>query len=506
MQAIDHVWAKLPRVVRDLAGGCGKRVRLVMVGRETELDRSLLEAVKDPLTHLVRNAVDHGVEPPGVRVAAGKPAEGTLRLRAYHEGGHVVVEVADDGAGIDPDRVARVAVERGLVGRDQLVGMDRREVLGLVFRPGFSTAAAVTNVSGRGVGMDVVKTNIERIGGSVEVDSTVGQGTCWRLTIPLTLAIIQALTIQAGGQRYVIPQVAVHELVYLDGQPGRQVEHAMGAAVYRLRGKLLPLVHLDTTLGLAPGHPAGPDDPAGGPPRGVYVAVLQAEGRRFGLVVDRVLNTEEVVVKPLSARFKDLGVYAGATLLGDGAVALILDVAALARRAALTAADPTTTGGGEPGTDPANPAAAAGGRLLIAAVGPRRMAIPLDLVTRLEEFPTHRIEHAGHRDVVQYRGHILPLLHARDLVGDPPNPHHPDTVPVIVYTEHGQSTALAVDAILDIVETTDHPHPHPTDHPLLSATVINSQVTDLLDVRAAIQATNPHHHTHPTHPTLAGTR
>jgi two-component system chemotaxis sensor kinase CheA len=500
MQAIDHVWAKLPRVVRDLAGGCGKRVRLVMVGRDTELDRSLLEAVKDPLTHLVRNAVDHGVEAPGVRVAAGKAAEGTLTLRAYHEGGHVVVEVADDGAGIDPDRVARVAVERGVLGRDQLAGMDRREVLGLVFRPGFSTAATVTNVSGRGVGMDVVKTNIERIGGSVEVDSTVGVGTCWRLTIPLTLAIIQALTIQAGGQRYVIPQVAVHELVYLDGQPGRQVEHAMGAPVYRLRGKLLPLVHLDRTLGLAP-HPG---ELAGGRPGGVYVAVLQAEGRRFGLVVDRVLNTEEVVVKPLSARFKDLGVYAGATLLGDGAVALILDVAALARRAQLaTPTDPTTTPG-EP-ADPTTATATAAGRLLIAAVGPRRMAIPLDLVTRLEEFPTHRIEHAGHRDVVQYRGHILPLIHARDLVGDPPTDHHPDTIPVIVHTDHGHSVALAVDAILDIVETTDHPHPHPTDHPLLTATVIGHQVTDLLDVRAAIQAANPHHQP-TTQPTLAGTR
>ncbi|WP_344516114.1 chemotaxis protein CheA, partial [Dactylosporangium maewongense] len=224
MQAIDHLWSKLPRVVRDLSSTFGKQIRLAQEGKETELDRSLLEAVKDPLTHLVRNAVDHGIETPEERVAAGKNPEGTLTLRAYHEGGHVIVEVRDDGSGIDPDKIARIAVEKGLVSRDQLAAMDRREILALVFRPGFSTAKAVTNVSGRGVGMDVVKTNIERIGGAVDVDSVVGKGTTWRLTIPLTLAIIQALTIECGEERYVIPQVAVHELVYLDGQSGRVVE------------------------------------------------------------------------------------------------------------------------------------------------------------------------------------------------------------------------------------------------------------------------------------------
>jgi two-component system chemotaxis sensor kinase CheA len=250
MQAIDHLWSKLPRVVRDLSSSVGKQVRLAMEGRETELDRSLLEAVKDPLTHLVRNAVDHGIEAPAARKAAGKPAEGVLTLRAYHEGGHVIVEVADDGKGMDPNKIAEVAVKRGLLTRDQVAHMDRREILNLVFRAGFSTADKVTNVSGRGVGMDVVKTNIERIGGAVDVESTLGEGTTWRLTIPLTLAIIQALTVECGPERYAIPQVAVHELVYLDGQNGRVIEHAMGAQVYRLRGKLLPLVRLDETLGL----------------------------------------------------------------------------------------------------------------------------------------------------------------------------------------------------------------------------------------------------------------
>ncbi|WP_239153397.1 chemotaxis protein CheW [Virgisporangium aliadipatigenens] len=480
MQAIDHIWAKLPRVVRDLSSGFGKRVRLAMEGRETELDRSLLEAVKDPLTHLVRNAVDHGIELPDDRRFKGKDPEGTLTLRAYHEGGHVIVEVTDDGAGLDPDRIAEVALERGVVTREQLALMDRREILSLVFRPGFSTAKKVTNVSGRGVGMDVVKTNIERIGGAVDVESTLGVGTTWRLTIPLTLAIIQALTIECGAERYVIPQVAVHELVYLDGQGGRVIEYAMGAPVYRLRGKLLPLVHLDQTLELR--------DPSSDHNRDVYVAVLHAEGRRFGLVVDRVLNTEEVVVKPLTSRFKDVGVYAGATLLGDGKVALILDVASLARRshlgsdkieraqAQLDATTKATSGTID--------------RLLIAGIGERRVAIPLDMVTRLEEFPVERLERVGNREVVQYRDQILPVLRLAHLLGAYSS-EDGATVPVVVYTERGRSVALAVEKILDIVEDVVDARSDVGDDGMMGSAVIQQRVTELLDVRRAILAADP---------------
>lgn len=480
MQAIDHLWSKLPRVVRDLSTSVGKQVRLAMEGRETELDRSLLEAVKDPLTHLVRNAVDHGIEAPADRVAAGKPAEGVLTLRAYHEGGHVIVEVSDDGKGMDPDRIAEVAIKRGLLTREQAAHLERREVLNLVFKPGFSTADKVTNVSGRGVGMDVVKTNIERIGGAVDVESTMGQGTTWRLTIPLTLAIIQALTVECGTERYAIPQVAVHELVYLDGQNGRVIEHAMGAQVYRLRGKLLPLVRLDETLGL----------PAGSGDRDVYVAVLQADGRRFGLVVDRVLNTEEVVVKALSSRFKEIGMYAGATLLGDGRVALILDVPALARRAHLNvgaveraqaAIDAEQRGAGE-----------AVDRLLIAGVGDRRVAIPLDMVTRLEEFPLERFERVGAREVVQYRDQILPVLRLAQLLGVYSAAEEEATsVPVVVYTERGRSVALAVDRIVDIVEDVVDAKRDFGDDGLMGSAVIQQRVTELLDVRRAIMAADP---------------
>jgi two-component system chemotaxis sensor kinase CheA len=446
-----------------------------MQGKETELDRSLLEAVKDPLTHLVRNAVDHGIEEAEKRVAAGKSAEGTLTLRAYHEGGHVTVEVSDDGAGLNVDRIAAKAVENGIIRADQVGQMDRRDIMALVFQPGFSTAAKVTNVSGRGVGMDVVKTNIERIGGTVTVDSTLGEGTVWRLNIPLTLAIIQALTVDCGDQRYVVPQVSVLELVFIDGQ-ATKIEYASGAPVYRLRGKLLPLVRLDRTLGL---------DVSGD--QGVYIMVLQADGRRFGLVVDRVLNTEEVVVKALNSRFKDIGLYAGATILGDGKVGLILDVPSLARRShvAVDSGRANVPGASRP-AGPTVPAE----RLLIAAVGERRVAIPLDTATRLEEFPRDRVEHAGPREIVRYRGRILPLVRLSHLLGSDAEVEERDTVSAVVYSEGGSSVALVVDRIVDIAESIAAPR-DVEEEGLVGTAVIQQRVTELLDVRRAIRAADP---------------
>jgi two-component system, chemotaxis family, sensor kinase CheA len=476
MQPIEHIWSKLPRVVRDLSNGLGKQVQLVMEGKDTELDRSLLEAVKDPLTHLVRNAVDHGIEDPDRRIAAGKSAEGKLTLRAYHEGGHVAVEVADDGAGLNVERIAQKAVENGLARPDQIAAMDRREIMAMVFLPGFSTADKVTNVSGRGVGMDVVKTNIENIGGAVSVDSTPNEGTVWRLTIPLTLAIIQALTVDCGDQRYVVPQVAVLELVFIDGQ-STKIEYASGAPVYRLRGKLLPLIRLDRALGLDVGGD-----------QGVYIMVLQADGRRFGMVVDRVLNTEEVVVKALNSRFKDIGLYAGATILGDGKVGLILDVSSLARRSHLTAdADRKNM----IGSSRASAKPGSGERLLVTAVGERRVAIPLDTVTRLEEFSRDRIEHAGSREVVQYRGQILPLVRLSHLLGAYSEEPEGDTVSVVVYSEGGRSVALVVDRIVDIAENSATARRDAEEDGLVGTAVIQQRVTELLDVRRAILAADP---------------
>ncbi|HET9517871.1 MAG TPA: chemotaxis protein CheA [Actinoplanes sp.] len=488
MQPIDHIFSKLPRVVRDLSNGLGKQIQVVMQGKETELDRSLLEAVKDPLTHLVRNAVDHGIELPDARTAAGKNPEGTLTLRAYHEGGHVTVEVADDGAGLNVERIAQKAVENGIIRAEQIAQMDRRDIMALVFQPGFSTATTVTNVSGRGVGMDVVKNNIERIGGAVTVDSTAGEGTVWRLTIPLTLAIIQALTVDCGDQRYVVPQVSVLELVFIDGE-ATKIEYASGAPVYRLRGKLLPLVRLDRALGLDVS-----DD------QGVYIMVLQADGRRFGLVVDRVLNTEEVVVKALNTRFKDIGLYAGATILGDGKVGLILDVPSLARRSHLAGESERES---VLGTSRSTGGTGRAERLLITAIGERRVAIPLDTVTRLEEFPRDRIEQAGSREVVQYRGQILPLVRLSHLLGTYAEIEDPEVVSVVVYSEGGRSVALVVDRIVDIAEHSAATARRDVEEDgLVGTAVIQQRVTELLDVRRAILAADPNFYSDTADPML----
>jgi two-component system chemotaxis sensor kinase CheA len=286
MQPIGNIWNRFPRVVRDLAVACGKEVRIEMEGKETELDKTIIEAIKDPLTHLVRNSVDHGIEAPAVRRQRGKPPEGRLFLRAYHEGGQVNIEIADDGAGIDPLRIKQKALDRGLITSEQVARMSDRELLNLIFLPGFSTAEKVTNISGRGVGMDVVKTNIEKIGGTVDLQSQAGRGTTIKIKIPLTLAIIPALVVTTGGDRYAIPQVSLLELVGLDGEQARSgIELIHGAPVYRLRGHLLPLVDLNQLLGTAETEPDSD---------GINIVVLQADGRQFGLVVDGISDTEEM--------------------------------------------------------------------------------------------------------------------------------------------------------------------------------------------------------------------
>ncbi len=482
MQPIDNLWSKLPRVVRDLGAACGKQVELAMVGRETELDRSLLEAVKDPLTHLVRNAVDHGLEPAAERAASGKPVEGRVTLRAYHEGGQVVVEVADDGAGIDPAQIVAKAVDKGLRTQAQVAHMSSADILQLIFTPGFSTAAAVTNVSGRGVGMDVVKTNIETIGGTIEIESVLGRGTTCRLRIPLTLAIVPALTVECAGDTYAIGQANLLELVSLVADKSFfGSEDVNGAPVYRLRGKLLPLVHLAKVLGVE----SVPDDCQ------VLIAVLQSEGRRFGLVIDRVLSTEDIVVKPLGARLKALGTYSGATILGDGRVALILDVQALARRAltagALERSDERTE---------VTVAAVEPVQLLVAGIGGgRRVAIPLSSVTRLERIPRAAVEAVGSREVVQYRGDILPLLRLGRHLGvtaeDSGEAEQRDLV-VIIYSAGDRSLAIAVDEIVDIVDEASEVDRGIADRGLLGSMLIRNRVVELLDVRDAVLAADPH--------------
>jgi two-component system chemotaxis sensor kinase CheA len=326
MQPVGYLFRKFPRLVRDLAATCGRQVRIEFEGQETGLDKSLLEAVRDPLTHAVRNAVDHGIEPAQERVKAGKPAEGVVRLRAYHQSGSVVIEVTDDGAGISTERVLAEAMERGLVTPELAASMSQREALQLIFVSGFSTAKQVTNVSGRGMGMDVVRSNVEKVGGSVELESQPGLGTTVRMRVPLTLAIIPALVLRSGGQSFALPQNSLVELVYVPHHEAEQSVERMGTTeLYRLREGLLPLVWLDRLLALEQGAHAEEHD--------FYIAVVESEGCRFGLVVDDLKAPEEIVVKPLSSDLREIGVFSGATVLGNGTLALILDVAAIGARA-----------------------------------------------------------------------------------------------------------------------------------------------------------------------------
>ena len=439
LQQIDTLWSKLPRVVRDLSMQLGKTVQLEMVGRETELDKTILEAVRDPLTHLVRNSIDHGIESPADRAAAGKPAEGTLTLRAFHAGGQVSIEITDDGAGIDPVRLRDKVVSKGLMTREAADRLTDHEATALVFMPGFSTASALTNVSGRGVGMDVVKTNIERIGGSIDLSSDPGRGTTVRIRIPLTLAIIPALVVTAAANRFAIPQVNLLELVRLDAaQAATAIENVHGAPVYRLRGRLLPLVDLREQLGLDAVERET-----------TYVVVLQADNQQYGLVVDDILDTEEIVVKPLGIQLRHLPLYAGATIMGDGAVALILDATAIARKAGM-ALESELNAGADLGAAEAGDAASV---LVVELGGGRRAGIPVSAVDRLEEIGLDLVERAGHHEVVQYREQILPLVRLDHVLhgdagygGDAP-------LQVVVCRKGEQRAGVVVAGILDIVET-----------------------------------------------------
>jgi two-component system chemotaxis sensor kinase CheA len=432
MQPVSHVFSRFPRLVRDLSLGLGKRVRLEMEGQETELDKSLLEAIRDPLTHAIRNAIDHGIEMPPDRAAKGKPPEGLLRLRACHEGSHVIVEVHDDGAGMNIARIREKAVQQQLITAARAEQMSEREILQLIFLPGFSTALAVTSVSGRGVGMDVVRTNVEKIGGKVEVDSHDGQGTVLRLRIPLTLAIIPALIVRSRGQNFAVPQGSLMELVHLSGgEADSRIEWLESAALFRLRGRLLPLIFLGQLLQQPARDRAAASD----------IAVLNADGRRFGLVVDGLADPEEIVVKPLAAVLRAIGHYAGATILGNGEMALILNPGAIAQLAGvgLTAeVDDATAGDQHAGQQD----------FLVVEADGRRAALPLETVIRIERIPRARIERIGSRPVLRFEGQLLPLDDAAGQMGDDGDPDAQTTV--VVCREGTRQVGLTVSHVLDV--------------------------------------------------------
>jgi two-component system, chemotaxis family, sensor kinase CheA len=513
MQPIGNLWSKFPRIVRDLAVACGKQVRLEMDGQETELDKTIVEAIRDPLTHLVRNAVDHGIEPPAQRTAAGKAAEGRLSLHAAHEGGKVIIEIVDDGGGIDPQRVRAKAVDAKVITAELAERLGERDLLHLIFLPGFSTAERVTHFSGRGVGMDVVRTNVEKIGGTVDIESMPGRGTTVRMKIPLTLAIVPALTISSGGDRYAIPQVSLLELVRLEREQAQKgIEQIHGAPVYRLRGNLLPLVYLNRELQVdGPGPQRAGSDHGGA----INIVVLQADDRQFGLIVDAIHDTEEIVVKPLQKQLKGIGAFAGATIMGDGKVALILDVLGLAQRAHVVSGErervlnAKTTAAAEANADRQTV-------LLFAGADGGRMAIPLALVARLEEFPRSAIERVGSQEVVQYRDEIMPLIDVtRVLKRRRPERNGPlrkrrrgaattansatdkaaddagDMVQVVVHAGTGQRVGLVVGRILDIVEETLVTRARANRAGVLFTAVVQGRVTEFVDVAGIIRSADP---------------
>ncbi len=484
MQPIGNVWARFPRIVRDLAQELGKKINLVMEGQETELDRTIIEAIKDPLTHIVRNAIDHGIESPQLRAAEGKPEEGRLVLRAFHEGGQVNIEFSDDGQGINVARVREKAVQRGLVSADQAARLGERDVFNLIFLPGFSTAEKVTNISGRGVGMDVVKTNIEKIGGSIDVQSIAGRSTTLKIKIPLTLAIIPALIVTSGGERFAIPQVNLLELVRLEGGDAKnKIETLYDAPVYRLRGQLLPLVYLNRHLKL---KSTSASDVAN-------IVVLQADGRQFGLVVDAINDAEEIVVKPLGKQLKSISSFAGATIMGDGRVALILDILGVAQKARvitearehmLSREDQEQERGDDRQT------------LLLFELGrDRHFALPLSAVARLEELPAADIERSGQLEVVQYRGQIMSLIRVDRYLGDASRSDAAEETPallqVVVYSDGGRSVGLVVSKISDIVHEALAVRRNGAGNGILGSAVIKERVTDLLDLEGIIRSADP---------------
>jgi two-component system chemotaxis sensor kinase CheA len=508
MQPVGKIWGKFPRLVRDLASACGKRVRLEMEGQDTELDRSLIEAIRDPLTHLVRNAIDHGLETPTDRKALGKPLVGRLWLRAFPEGGQVNIQISDDGRGIDPDQVKKRAMVQGLMSHEQAARMSVQEALNLIFLPGFSTAEAVTSLSGRGVGMDVVKTNIDRVNGLVDVESELGHGTTIKIKIPLTLAIIPALIVTSGAERFAIPQSSVLELMRLGAvELQSAIEMIHGAPVYRLRGRLLPIVELRRELELA-----DVEADEEGEERAATIVVLQADERHFGLLVDGVIDSQEIVVKPLGGMLERIPVFVGATIMGDGRVALILDVLGLAQRAHVITEEHEKILGDET-EGPAEKMEVAEQILLCRSPDDGRVAIPLAKVARLETLPASSIESVGQYSVVQYRGDILPLIDVyahlperreRPRASSPeegaeaPPEEITDSMPeavakaisdavsVVVYAYRDQQVGLIVDGIIDIVEEVVEVQRPGTRDGVSQCAVIRGRVTEFLDVEGIL--------------------
>ena len=477
MQPIGNAWNKLPRIIRDLTVELDKKMNLEMRGQETELDRQVLELIKDPLTHMVRNSADHGIETPAERIKAGKPEEGTVLLNAFHEGGHIIIEISDDGKGLDLDRITEKALENDVITKEDLKDMTEQQLHQLIFAPGFSTAEKVTSVSGRGVGMDVVRTNIEKIGGTVELRSTKGKGSTFTIKIPLTLAIVSALIIDVGGERYAIPQISVKELVRISKESEEnRLEEIHGAPVMRLRDRLLPLVSLSDMLQVEVKDSENSEEVID---ESKQVVVAQVGSNFFGIIVDKVFDTEEIVVKPVSPILKNIKLFSGNTILGDGSVIMILDPNGIANEMG----DRADTSAEEEKIAEESKIMSAANRktslLIFKAGGGAKRAVPLSLISRLEDFSVNNIEISDdNKRVIQYRGKLMPLVPFDDNMQISGN-----TQSVLVFTERDKNLGLMVDEIVDIVEEhIDVQISSESNKGLLGSAIIEGEAMDVIDV------------------------
>jgi two-component system chemotaxis sensor kinase CheA len=471
MQPIRHAWSTFPRMVRDLAAELGKQIAIDMRGEDTELDRHVLELIRAPLAHMIRNCADHGLEIPAARIRAGKPAHGTIRLNSFHEGGTIVIEVGDDGAGLPTEKIRDRAIARQLVSASEVAAWGERQLHRLIFMPGLSTAASVTAVSGRGVGMDVVQTNIEQLGGTVEVNSQSGSGVTFTARIPLTLAIISALVLEAGGQRFALPQTCIAELVRVETDTNVDATHPSvdqvdGTPVLRLREKLLPLVSLARLLGLEPSSRKGGQ---------MTIVVAQLGGLIAGLLVDQVFDTEEIVVKPASRLLRHIQVFSGNTILGDGSVIMILDPGGLSR----AIGRPSPVAQSQISKPPPTITERSGDRaamlLVRLATAENQVAVPLGLVSRIESIARGAIQIRQGEMVTQYRDYLMPLVSPASRYPDG------DPLPVLIFSERGRSVGLIVAEIVDVVEdqlTIELTSQRPG---LLGTALILGQITDVLD-------------------------
>ena len=469
MQPIGNAWQKLPRIVRDLATELGKHIDLEMQGADTELDRQVLDLIKDPLTHMVRNSADHGLESPEQRRAAGKSERGRIRLSAYHEGGFIVIQIADDGRGLNTERIRTKAISLGLVSEADARKLNESQIHKFIFAPGFSTAAQVTNISGRGVGMDVVRNNIDQIGGAIDVKSVAGMGVSFTIKIPLTLAIVAALIVEAGGDQFAIPQLAVVELVRVRQGSDHRIERIRDTAVLRLRDKLLPLARLTALLGVKDAR----DDLESG-----YIIVTQVGSQTFGVVVDGVFHTEEIVVKPMSSKLRHISMFSGNTILGDGSVIMIVDPNGIAQAIGSTVSTQMAAEAAAGHQRAENSAQQTTSLLVFRAGSTQAKAVPLALVTRLEEIDARTIELSNGRHMVQYRGQLMPLVSMNESV----RVKGEGAQPLLVFSDGARSMALLVDEIVDIVDDRLDIQVGSDNPGVLGSAIIKGQATEIIDV------------------------